>query len=81
MLIPGIQRNYPEIKKGGKPLFLYGKDSVFQDFRRMFHVKHSGNAGNAGNAGANPADGFAWKKHLQSPSPDFSFWESLEKMI
>lgn len=75
MLIPGIQRNYPEIKKGGKPLFLYGKDSVFQDFRRMFHVKHYGDAG------VNPADGFAWKKHLQSPSPDFSFWESLEKMI
>lgn len=78
MLIPGIQRNYPEIKKGGKPLFLYGKDRGLPDFRRMFHVKHSGNAGNAG---ANLADGFAWKKHLQSPSPDFSFWESLEKMI
>lgn len=42
MLIPGIQRNYPEIKKGGKPLFLHGKDRGLQDFRRMFHVKHSG---------------------------------------
>lgn len=42
MLIPGIRKNYPKIKKGGKPLFLHGKDRGLQDFRRMFHVKHSG---------------------------------------
>lgn len=78
MLIPGIQRNYPEIKKGGKPLFLHGKDSVFQDFRRMFHVKHFGNAGNTG---VNPAGGFAGKAGLRNTVRDFSFWESLEKMI
>ncbi len=60
MLIPGIQRNYPEIKKGGKPLFLYGKDRGLRDFRRMFHVKHSGNDGNTG---YNPSDGFSGRKH------------------
>lgn len=58
MLIPGIRKNYPKrkIEKGGKPLFLYGKDRGLPDFRRMFHVKHSGNAGNTG---VNPAGGFA----------------------
>lgn len=65
MLIPGIQRNYPEIKKGGKPLFLYGKDRGLPDFRRMFHVKHSGRKQNTFGSG----------------TPGFSFWESLEKMI
>lgn len=63
MLIPGIQRNYPEIKKGGKPLFLYGKDSVFQDFRRMFHVKHYGNAG------VNPAGGFSGESRSAEAGP------------
>lgn len=66
MLIPGIQRNYPEIKKGGKPLFLHGKDSVFQDFRRMFHVKHFGNAGNTG---VNPAGGFAGESRSAESGP------------
>lgn len=44
----------------------------------MFHVKHFGNAGNTG---VNPAGGFAGEEGLRNPVRDFSFWESLEKMI
>lgn len=65
MLIPGIRKNYPKrkIEKGGKPLFLHGKDSVLQDFRRMFHVKHSGRKQGAFGSGIPDFPfGNLWKK-------------------